>query len=136
MSEIVMAIGLWFSVFLLATDPYSGKKKPKLIFFSAAAIGFSIFGVFQITDSGFWKFESFSLYMAIWIPLFTWANNTQVRAVISQHGESSLQRKYGPPMVKLELLEDRRLAKMIKVSRLCILSLLGCFIVTTTIEFM
>ena len=117
MSEILLAVSLWFTVFLQARDPYYGRNKLLLGLFIAFAAGYSVYSSLQIGSPEFIQAKSFPLYMAVWMPLFTWAYGIRAQAVIDLHGEASLHRKYGAPKLKLEQLSDQRLAKMIRLSQ-------------------
>ena len=135
MSEIVLAIGLWSTVFLQANDPYQGKKLALLGFYVATAVGFSIYGLFQLGRTDFFEVRAFPLFMAIWIPVSTLAYNTRALAVILQHGEASLQRKYGAPSLNLELLEDWNLARKVKFTQYAVWSIVAMFVIGTGIRY-
>ncbi len=129
MSEIVLAISLWITVTLQARDPYYGRRKILLGIFVAFAVGYSIFAYLQYGKPEFNEPRSYPLYMAVWMPLFTWAYNTRAQAVVLQHGEASLHRKYGAPKLDLALLEDQHLARMVKLSQYSIWGFVTVFIV-------
>lgn len=136
MSEIILAISLWVTVVLQARDTYFSKSKAFLGIVIAFATGYSVFAYLQLGKSGFTEPRSFPLYMAVWMPLFTWAYSTRVHAVVLQHGEASLHRKYGAPKLNLDLLEDQRLARMVKLSQICIWSFVAVFIVERIFTYM
>jgi hypothetical protein len=135
MSEIVLAIGLWVTVVIQAVDPYNSRKKALLGALIVFSIGYSVFAFMQIGDPRFAQLKSFNLYMAVWFPLFTWAYNTRAQAVVAQHGESSLGRRYGAPKLRLDELDDQRLARKVKLSHRSMWGVIALFLVERTFTY-
>ena len=116
MSEIVLAASMWTVLLIMSRDPYYGRNRLAIVLYSIMVLLISTYWVFQSEGVEFQPNDVRTYIIAVAGPIYAWAFSTKTQATIIQHGEPSLGRKYGPPKLRLDELEDQSLARRVQIS--------------------